>query len=51
VNLTFQVNTTNQPLNVLAPVAIPLSPASRAPGIDPHENLGGDSENDEETGN
>ena len=49
VNLSFQVNTSNQPLILQAPVAIPLSPASRAPGIDPHENLGGDNENNEET--
>jgi hypothetical protein len=48
VNLNFQVSTTNQPVNVLAPVAIPLSPASRAPGIDPHENLGGEQETGEE---
>ena len=48
VSLSFQVSNSNQPLNVLAPVAIPLSPASRAPGIDPHENLGGEQETGEE---
>jgi hypothetical protein len=48
VSLSFQVSNSNQPLNVLAPVAIPLSPASRAPGIDPHENLGGEGETGEE---
>jgi hypothetical protein len=35
--LTFQSSTSATPINVLAPVAIPLSPASRAPGI-PDEN-------------
>ena len=35
--LTVQSSTSATPLNVLAPVAIPLSPASRAPGI-PDEN-------------
>lgn len=40
VSMVFEVSTSNQPLTVLAPVAIPLTPASRAPGIDPHENLG-----------
>jgi hypothetical protein len=28
-------------------MAIPLSPASRAPGIDPEENLGGDQDSNE----
>jgi hypothetical protein len=35
--LTIQSSTDATPLNVLAPVSIPLSPASRAPGI-PDEN-------------
>jgi hypothetical protein len=35
--LTFQSSTSATPFSVLAPVAIPLSPASRAPGI-PDEN-------------
>jgi hypothetical protein len=34
VSLVFESSTGNQPLEVLAPVAIPLSPVSRAPGIE-----------------
>jgi hypothetical protein len=37
VSLVFEVSTADQPLTLLAPFAIPLSPASRAPGLE-HEN-------------
>jgi hypothetical protein len=40
VNLVFEFSNGADPLVVQAPVAIPLSPASRAPGIAPHGNLG-----------
>jgi hypothetical protein len=39
-SLVFEVSTSNQPLEVLAPVAIPLSPVSRAPGLPENENVG-----------
>jgi hypothetical protein len=42
VNLVFEFDNGAKPLVVQAPMAIPLSPASRAPGIDPAENLGED---------
>jgi len=42
LSLVFEVSTGPQPLTVRAPMEIPLSPASRAPGIPPNKNLGGD---------
>ena len=47
VNLVFEFSTTQEELVLQAPMAIPLSPASRAPGIDPEENLGGDQDSNE----
>jgi hypothetical protein len=44
VNLVFEFSTGADPLVVQAPMAVPLSPASRAPGIDPEENLGEEGE-------
>ncbi|GAA3931635.1 hypothetical protein [Actinoplanes auranticolor] len=40
VNLVFEFSNGAPPLVLQAPMAIPLSPASRAPGIDAEENLG-----------
>ena len=40
--LTIEVSGSSQPLEVIAPFAIPTSPASRGPGIPPNENLGED---------
>jgi hypothetical protein len=40
VNLVFEFSNGADPLVLQAPMAIPLSPASRAPGTEPHENLG-----------
>ena len=40
LSLTFEVSGLSQPMTVVAPFAIPLSPASRAPGVAPEENLG-----------
>jgi hypothetical protein len=40
VNLFFEFDNGAAPLTVQAPVSVPLSPASRAPGIPPHENTG-----------
>jgi len=40
ISLVFEFSNGAEPLVLEAPMAIPLSPASRAPGIDPHENLG-----------
>jgi hypothetical protein len=40
INLVFEFSNGAQPLVLQAPMAIPLSPASRAPGIGPEENLG-----------
>lgn len=40
VSLVFETSTSSQPLQVFAPIAIPLSPASRAPGL-PDENSEG----------
>jgi hypothetical protein len=40
LNLVFEFSTGAEPLVLQAPMAIPLSPASRAPGIDPEEHLG-----------
>jgi hypothetical protein len=40
VNLVFEFSNGAQPLVAQAPMAVPLSPASRAPGIDPESNLG-----------
>nr|WP_296068493.1 hypothetical protein [uncultured Actinoplanes sp.] len=39
-SIVFEVSTSNQPLELLAPVAVPLSPGSRAPGLPEEENLG-----------
>ena len=41
VSLVFETSTGGQPLVLSAPMGIPLSPASRGPGIEPNENLGG----------
>ena len=40
LSLVFEVSGSSQPIEVLAPVAIPLSPASRVPGAPPNENAG-----------
>ncbi|MGW4943845.1 hypothetical protein ACWEOZ_19915 [Actinoplanes sp. NPDC004185] len=40
INLVFEFSNGAQPLVLQAPMAIPLSPASRAPGLAPEENLG-----------
>lgn len=34
LSLVFQVSTSAQPLNLVAPIGVPLSPVSRAPGIE-----------------
>ncbi|MEV4352440.1 hypothetical protein AB0J83_48945 [Actinoplanes sp. NPDC049596] len=36
--LTFEVSGNSQPLQVQAPFQVPLSPASRGPAVDEHEN-------------
>ncbi|XVU25125.1 hypothetical protein ACQPZJ_49405 [Actinoplanes sp. CA-054009] len=36
--LTFEVSGVSQPLQVEAPFQVPLSPASRGPAVDEHEN-------------
>jgi hypothetical protein len=38
--LTIEVSTSNQPLQVVAPFAIPTSPASRAPGLEDENHEG-----------
>ena len=40
LNLVFELSGASQPVNIVAPFGIPLSPASRAPGVPPEENLG-----------
>ncbi|GAA3344281.1 hypothetical protein GCM10020358_46900 [Amorphoplanes nipponensis] len=40
INLVFEFSNGAKPLVLQAPMAIPLSPASRAPGFEPEENLG-----------
>ena len=40
VNLVFEFSSGADPLVLQAPMAIPLSPASRAPGVEPENNLG-----------
>jgi hypothetical protein len=40
LNLVFEFSNGAKPLVLRAPMAIPLSPASRAPGVEPQENLG-----------
>ena len=40
LNLVFEVNGAAEPITVKAPFAIPLSPASRAPGEDPNDHMG-----------
>lgn len=40
INLVFEFSTDRSQLIVQAPVAIPLSPASRAPGVAPEEHVG-----------
>ena len=37
--LSIQVSTSDQPVEVVAPFAVPMSPASRAPGLE-HEGIG-----------
>jgi hypothetical protein len=34
LSLVFEVSTSSQPLNLIAPIGVPLSPVSRAPGIE-----------------
>ena len=40
INLVFEFSNGAQPLVLQAPMAVPVSPASRAPGVEPQENLG-----------
>jgi hypothetical protein len=44
LNLVFEFSTGADPLVLRAPMAVPLSPASRAPGVDPEEHLGEETE-------
>nr|BFE67364.1 hypothetical protein GCM10020092_006650 [Actinoplanes digitatis] len=38
LNLVFEFSNGADPLVLEAPVGIPLTPASRGPGLEPHEN-------------